>query len=398
MSAEPTRVGPWQWPVEGQGEEARQQSRLVRLRGYLVVVLLIVLLPLLTVDMGAGSALRWALLVIGLVVYAGSFLVVTQVGPRWSRRARSLMVGWLVVVGSVLPVVTGDVTTLVHLAYAIVAAVVVLPAEASRLVGLGVASAQVIATRVVDGRVDWNGTWLLVLLTLSLSSLFLLTRAVSQLSAARAVIAHQSVMDERNRLARDLHDVVGHTVAAIVLKSGVARRMLEGDTERDTVRTEVRDIEELSRTAMREIRSTVLDTRSVSLGDELANAARALRAAGISGALPETGDIVRADLRDVFTYVLREGVTNVLKHSGARRCAVRFGETWLEIEDDGPGRLFGMDTWAEAGSGYGLLGLAERLRAVGGSISTGRPRTGGFLLRAEVVDRGSPVPGRRTAG
>lgn len=405
MNTDSTRFGSRQWPVEGQGqgEGGRQQSRLVRLRGHLVVVILIVVLPLATVDMdGSASGVRWALLAVDLALYAASFLVITQVGRRSSRWIRSLMVGWLVVVGSFLPVITGDVTTLVNLAYAIVAAVVLLPAEASRLVGLGVALAQVVATRLAVGRVDWNGTWLLVLLTLSLSSLFLLTRVVSQLSAARAVIAHQSVMDERNRLARDLHDVLGHTVATIALKGGVARRILEGAGDRwaggaevkDSLRTEVRDIEELARKAMQEIRSTVLDTRLVSLDDELANAALALRAAGIAATLPDTGDIVRVELRDVFAYVLREGVTNVLKHSGARSCEVRFGAAWLEIEDDGRGKLFSMETWAEAGSGYGLLGLAERLRAVGGSLTSGRVRTGGFLLRAEAEEREDPVEGR----
>lgn len=421
MNTDSTRFGSRQWPVEGQGGGGRQQSRLVRLRGHLVVVILIVVLPLATVDMdGAASGVRWALLALDLALYAASFLVITQVGQRSSRWARSVMVGWLVVVGSFLPVITGDVTTLVNLAYAIVAAVVLLPAEASRLVGLGVALAQVVATRLAVGRVDWNGTWLLVLLTLSLSSLFLLTRVVSQLSAARAVIAHQSVMDERNRLARDLHDVLGHTVATIALKGGVARRILEGAGDRgsrgaggvggievrDSLRTEVRDIEELARKAMQEIRSTVLDTRLVSLDDELANAALALRAAGIAATLPETGDIVRVELRDVFAYVLREGVTNVLKHSGARSCEVRFGAAWLEIEDDGCGKLFSMEAWAEAGSGYGLLGLAERLRAVGGSLTSGRVRTGGFLLRAEAeegledrpedgpADREDPLDGR----
>ncbi|WP_126642762.1 sensor histidine kinase [Embleya hyalina] len=394
MNVDSTRFGPRQWPVEGQGVGAWQQSGPARLRGHVLVVLLIVLVPLVTVHMDGGrwTGLRWSLLVADLVLYAGSFLVVTQVGQRQSRWRRSLMVGWLLVVGAALPVVTGDVTMLVHLAYAIVAAVVLLPAEASRLVGLGVALAQVIATRVVDGRVDWDGTWLLVLLTLSFSSLFLLARVVSQLSAARAVIAHQSVVDERNRLARDLHDVLGHTVATIALKGGVARRMLESDVDRDTVHTEVRDIEELSRKAMREIRSTIFDTRSVSLDDELANAVLALRAAGISATLPGTGDVVRLELRDVFAYVLREGVTNVIKHSRARRCEVRFGETWLELEDDGNGRIFAKDAWAEAGGGYGLLGLAERLRALGGDLTTGRVRTGGFLLRAEVENPAARPP------
>jgi two-component system sensor histidine kinase DesK len=393
------RSGPWQWPAEGQVRSPGQQSNAARLRGHFVVVLLLVVLPLITVHLsGRPSALRWALLIADLVVYTVSFLLVTQLGQRRSHRTRILMVVWLMLLGALLPVVTQDLSTLGQMSYAIVAAVVLLPAQASRLVGLGIALVQVIATRLVDGRVDWNGTVLLVLLTLALSSLFALTRTVSQLNAARSLIAHQSVVDERNRLARDLHDVLGHTVATIAVKSGVARRMLETDAGRDAVRGEVRDIEELSRKAMEEIRSTVLDTRTVSLDDELANVAVGLRTAGIDAVLPETGEPVRSDLREVFAYVLREGVTNVLKHSGARRCEVRLGPTWIEVEDDGRGRRFDLDAWAldawtEVAGGNGLLGLAERLRAVGGGLRAGRVRSGGFLLRA-AVDAARPDSAR----
>lgn len=368
----------WQWPLDGPRDEARKHWS-VRLRGWIVVVVLGVMLIQPATRLGSdASGLRTALLVADLVVYLISFVVVARIGTRSPWSIRVLMIGWLLLLGLALPFLTGEGDSLVYLAFAIVAAVMLLPAQASRLVGLGAAVTQLVATRVLDGEVHWTGTILLVLLTLSMSLIFMLTRVVAQLRAAREALMHQVVADERARVARDLHDVLGHSVAVIAVKSGLARRMLEVGADPAAVAAEVREVEELSRTVLGDIRNTVLDKRSSSLDEELASARMALRAAGIEGTLPGSGDAVRVDLRDVFGYVLREGVTNVIKHSGARSCTVRTGLNWLEIQDDGRGGRF-----AVAGSGYGLLSLGERLRAVGGTLESGRV-LGGFRLRAEA--------------
>ncbi|MEV0536486.1 histidine kinase [Kitasatospora sp. NPDC050463] len=390
VSAELNGSDLWQWPLDRPRDEPRQ-SWTARLRGWIVVIALGVLLVQPATRMGPdASGPRMALLIADLAAYLVSFVLVSRIGPRSSRPARVLMIVWLLLLGLALPFLTGEGDSLVYLAFAIVAAVMLLPVQVSRLVGLGSALAQVVLTRVLDGEVHWTGTTLLVLLTLSVSLIFLLTRAVAQLKAAREALVHQVVADERARVARDLHDVLGHSVAVITVKSGLARRMLETGAEPAAVAAEVRDIEELSRTALGDIRSTVLDTRSSSLDDELASARMALRAAGIAETLPDSGDEVRADLRDVFGYVLREGVTNVIKHSGARSCTVRIGPNWLEIQDDGRGGRF-----AVAGSGYGLLSLGERLRAVGATLESSRAR-GGFRLRAEAP--AEPVIPRAAAG
>ncbi len=86
-----------------------------------------------------------------------------------------------------------------------------------------------------------------------------------------------------------------------------------------------------------------------------------------------------AELQEPFAYVLREGVTNVIRHSGAQRCEVRLGQSWIEVRDDGAG------CDGSGPAGHGLAGLAERLAKVGGSLSAGAVPTGGFVVRA-VVD------------
>ncbi|MFF2327309.1 MULTISPECIES: sensor histidine kinase [unclassified Streptomyces] len=349
-------------------------------------MVIFVVIVVLTVDFeSTGSVTRRALSIADLVLYGASFLAVALFGQRRKQWVRLLLIGWLLVLGWVLPVITGNVATLVCLAFAIVAAILLLPAVLSRLIGLSIALAQGVLSWAVDGRVDWSGTSMLVVITLFVSSLFLLNRTVAHLRAARSVLAHNVVARERVRLARDLHDGLGQTVAAIALKSGAARRMLEAGADRADAIAELRGIEELSRQAMGDIRATVLDNRSMCLDDELAQAEQTLHVAGIAAEVPVSGDVVRADLSELFAYVLREGVTNVVKHSGAGHCQVRLGEAWMAIQDDGHGSPVTMDGLTDTGSGNGLLGLDERVRAFGGELITGRASGGGFLLRAVVT-------------
>jgi two-component system sensor histidine kinase DesK len=190
------------------------------------------------------------------------------------------------------------------------------------------------------------------------------------------VFGAADVTNERERLARDLHDILGHSLTTITVKAGLARRMLESGNDRDRALDEIREVEGLTRSALSDIRATVSEYREVSLSAEVVGARAALRAAEIDADLPHAVDNVRPDLQRTFGYVLREAVTNVLRHSKAKRVKVRFGKTWLEIEDDGQA--------VEARPGNGLRGLTERLEAVGGTLSASVRPGGGWLVRAEV--------------
>ena len=116
-------------------------------------------------------------------------------------------------------------------------------------------------------------------------------------------------------MARDLHDVLGHSLTTITVKAGLARRLLEAG-EQGRAADEVADVERLGRQALSDVRATVAANRVASLPRELAGAAEALRAAGIAADLPHAVDDVPADRQEVFAYVVREGVTNTIRHSG----------------------------------------------------------------------------------
>lgn len=195
-----------------------------------------------------------------------------------------------------------------------------------------------------------------------------------------------AVTEERERIARDLHDVLGHSLTTITVKTALARRLLEsGDAERAAV--EVADVERLGRQALADVRSTVAANRVASLAHEVAGAREALRAAGIEADLPVAVDDVPEERQQVFAYVLREGVTNVIRHSGAGRCVVRVRPEAIEVVDDGVGAPAGTP------AGNGRSGLAERVAAVGGWLESGPRDEGGYRLAAVCEPVGARSPG-----
>lgn len=186
--------------------------------------------------------------------------------------------------------------------------------------------------------------------------------------------AELAVERERTRLARDLHDILGHSLTVITVKAELAGRLVDADPER--AKAELADLERLSRDALADIRTTVSDYRRLSLPGELARAGRALAAAGIEAHLPSAADDVPSALRDPFAWVVREGVTNVIRHSGARTCTIELTPASVEVRDDGPATDPGP-------AGNGLTGLRERSRQAGLRIVTGPAHPHGFVLRAE---------------
>jgi two-component system, NarL family, sensor histidine kinase DesK len=198
-----------------------------------------------------------------------------------------------------------------------------------------------------------------------------------QLAAAHSEIARLAVADERNRFARDLHDILGHTLTVITVKAELAGRLVRLAPER--AEAEIAELEGLARGALHDVRDAVSGYREVVLAGELASARTVLAAAGIEAELPDTLDQVPADRQELFGWVVREGVTNVVRHSSAKRCRIRITRTEVEITDDGRG-----PTEAPAGAGHGLAGLRERAEAAGGSLSVGRSPQGGFALSVRM--------------
>ena len=180
-----------------------------------------------------------------------------------------------------------------------------------------------------------------------------------------------AVSAERERLARDVHDVLGHSLTVVSVKADLAARLVDVDPDR--ARTELEDIQRLSRQALGEIRATVGGLRAARLADELAAARSALAGAGVEPVVPEDEQAVDPRYRTVVAWVLREAVTNVVRHSGARRCEVVLAADALVVRDDGRG----LDGSVE---GNGLRGLRERVEGTGGRLVLATGSGGGTCV------------------
>jgi two-component system, NarL family, sensor histidine kinase DesK len=205
-----------------------------------------------------------------------------------------------------------------------------------------------------------------------------------ELRAAQAEIARLAVADERLRFARDLHDLLGHSLSVVALKSELAGRLLP-DRPEDAAQ-HVADIQAVSRRALAEVREAVSGYRRPVLAEELEGARAALAGAGVEVDVQAPRVELPADAEAVLAWAVREGATNALRHAGARhvRIAVQAdGErARVEVLDDGGGA--GAGTAVNGDAGTGLAGLAERAARVRGRMDAGPARGGGFRLAVDV--------------
>jgi two-component system sensor histidine kinase DesK len=188
------------------------------------------------------------------------------------------------------------------------------------------------------------------------------TRMYCQLKKANQEIEHLAKVAERERIARDLHDVLGHTLSVIILKSELAGKLLNRDPER--AKAEIADVERTSREALAEVRNTIRGYRTDNLESELKRATEALETAGITVKSEAAKMNLTPAQESVVGLVVREAVTNIVRHANARNCLFRLspnnGSCRLEIQDDGRG--------GGAVEGNGLRGMRERVEALGGSF------------------------------
>ena len=187
-------------------------------------------------------------------------------------------------------------------------------------------------------------------------------RMQARLRRADEEIERLATIAERERIARDLHDLLGQTLSVVVLKSELAGRLVRSDPDR--AEQEVREVEHTARTALAEVRSAVAGYRAKGLGVELVNARRALSAAGVD--LQATIDlpVLPAEHEAALALALREAVTNVVRHADAHHATIHADatrdEVTLEVCDDGRGT---------SGEGSGLAGMRERITALGGHVT-----------------------------
>ncbi len=210
-----------------------------------------------------------------------------------------------------------------------------------------------------------------------------LVQVVEELYAARLEVAELAVGRERLRVSRDLHDLLGQSLSAVSLKGDLAIRLLATDTP--AARAEIESLTGVARGALRDVRAVARDEHAVSLRTEIEAAAALLEAAGIDARV----DVGLPDLapraEEVLAWAVREGATNMLRHSDAASCTIsaarRDGHVRLEMVNDG--------VRAPAGEGRGVAGLTERARELDGSVGAGHTSDGRFRLVVEIPEEGA---------
>ncbi|MEU0071184.1 histidine kinase [Streptomyces sp. NPDC006332] len=331
----------------------------------------------------AGGTLAGSL---GLVVFVGIYL--TLVFRNMSRSALpARLVGALIALLGALAILL-SVTLGPHwlglFVYVSVACGATLPLRAAYWTIPLTAGAMTLVGLYVGEDDALNLVITLLLIGFAMTGVRQLVRTTVELRQARATVAQLAANEERLRLARDLHDLLGHSLSLITLKSELAGRMLPAHP--DKAAQQVADIEQVSRQALVDVREAVSGYRRPRLADELAGARVALTAAGITVEVPAEPGLegVGEDSESALAWALREAVTNVVRHSGAGRCTVDLVRRQtldgpvleLSVEDNGSGG-------PGAAAGNGLTGLTERLEKAGGSLDAGGTRHG-FRLVARV--------------
>jgi two-component system, NarL family, sensor histidine kinase DesK len=207
-----------------------------------------------------------------------------------------------------------------------------------------------------------------------------------KLRKANEEIEHLAKVAERERIARDLHDVLGHTLSVITLKSELAGKLIEQDPAR--AGKEIREVEQVSRQALSEVRDAIRGYRSEGLVAELARAKSTLETAGVSVQCDAATSMkIPAMQESVLSLAVREGVTNVVRHAQARTCRLRIeqqnGTCRLEIADDGQG--------FSSIEGNGLRGMRERVEMLGGTLerttNSGTTLTITLPLKRTILER-----------
>ncbi|MFC9594250.1 sensor histidine kinase [Streptomyces sp. NPDC056944] len=232
------------------------------------------------------------------------------------------------------------------------------------------------------------GTFISIMVT---AAILALDEIVRQLRETREELARAAVEKERLRFSRDLHDLLGHTLSVIVVKSEVVRRLAPRDL--DAALAQVADIESVGRQALTEIREAVTGYREGSLATELDRARDALSTAGIEPVVRRSGPLLEPQTEALLSWVVRESATNAVRHSGASRCEIDLSgsadRVRLTVTDNGRGP-------ADGTPGSGLRGLRERVAAAGGTLDSGPAPRGGFRVTAELpveasVPEGDPA-------
>ncbi len=206
-----------------------------------------------------------------------------------------------------------------------------------------------------------------------------------QLAESRETARQLAVVAERERIARDLHDLLGHTLTVVAVKADLAAKLIQRDTQRAAA--EIEDIRVTARAALADIRAAVTGMRATTLAAEVAQARQALAAAGVTLNYSATIDELPDDIEATLAYLIREGVTNVVRHAQAARCEIRIERdadaVKLELQDDGAGGV--------VREGSGLRGMRARVAQHAGSLAIASERGTRLTIRMPLVAAARPA-------
>ena len=360
----------------------------------LLIWLGFIVVPVLDAFTNHGPAVEHYLAIAGAALFSGAYvsLVLTWFDDRAGWRPAAVA-GLLLVLAIVLTL--ADRSSWGFL-FSYVAACIglVMPSRLGLPAVVGCAAVAVICT-LID-RAGGGAAAGYAASTVGVGLLLVLMRDLQmrnqELTEARAELARSAVAAERERFARDLHDLLGHSLSVIAIKAELAGRLLPDRL--DQAAAEVADVEQVARQALREVRQAVSGYRRPTLDGELEGARIALSAAGIDADFERSPVRLDPEIEAVLAWTVREGATNVIRHSGARHCQVKvragLADAAVEVVDDGggpagtDGPLVG-ETGLNGHAGNGITGLAERAERLRGRIEAGRlPEGGGFRLAVSL--------------
>jgi two-component system, NarL family, sensor histidine kinase DesK len=274
--------------------------------------------------------------------------------------------------------------------YLTIATVIFLGARAAPVVVALALAALLVPVAIPSWHTSLSGSFddvtplALPVVALSMYGFIQVHRGNLELAEARSQLASLAAENERSRIARDLHDLLGHSLTTITVKAGLATRLGQADPARAL--EEIAEVEALARRSLADVRAAVANYRDVTLVGELATGRELLRAASITADLPHAVDVVDPAHQELFGWAVREGLTNIVRHSHASSCAVRLSASAVEIVDDGVG---GTVRGSAGPPGNGLKGLRERVAAAGGVVDAGPLEPRGWRLRVSLSPTGS---------
>ncbi|UYG17833.1 sensor histidine kinase [Brachybacterium huguangmaarense] len=319
------------------------------------------------------SLLRGAAIIVLALAYSVLFLYLPGIKAYGRRLVYAYVaLGWLVI--GLLALVIGS-NVLYMVMFVLIMHTIALPWHVARVVVGPIALVTCVLAVVLDQPTAIILAVVGVMIALGVGygiQQEVLSERLARAEQRNAVLA---VAAERERIGRDLHDILGHSLTTITVSAQLARRLVDADPE--AARAQLAEIERISRQSLADVRATASGMQQVRAATEIASARSVLAAAGIEADTPASLPPLPDDRAELLGYVIREGVTNVVRHSRATRCTIRLDTCSASVADDGVGI-------PAARPRTGLAGLERRVEDAGGRLTVRSAAGAGTLVRAEL--------------